>query len=197
MTFEEVATGGEFTAVINHFKSKSGTGTGDDADQLDGQGNWQQQRELAATALTEWIATDPTGSGDSDFLLLGDFNAYLKEDTIDIIKAAGFENLQEMLADPYSFVFDGQFGALDHILANASMGTQVTGVTEWHINSDEADALDYNLDFGRDPAIFDAETSGARLRSRPTADRARPRRAAGIQAADPARLRLRSRARGD
>jgi hypothetical protein len=30
----------------------------------------------------------------------------------------------------------------------------VTGVTEWHINSDEADALDYNLDFGRDPAIF-------------------------------------------
>src|SRR5262249_51084900 len=28
-------------------------------------------------------------------------------------------------------------------------------VTEWHINSDEADALDYNTDFGRDPAIFD------------------------------------------
>ena len=158
VTFEEVETGGEFTAVVNHFKSKSGTGTGNDADALDGQGNWQQQREFAATALTEWIETDPTGSGDGDFLIIGDLNAYFKEDTIDIITGAGFENLQEMLSDPYSFVFDGQVGALDYILANGAMATQVTGVTEWHINSDEADALDYNLDFGRDPAIFDAAT---------------------------------------
>ena len=157
VTFEEVATGGEFTAVVNHLKSKSGTGTGNDADQLDGQGNWQQQREFAATALTEWIETDPTGSGDDDFLIIGDLNAYFMEDTIDIIKGAGFENLQETLSDPYSFVFDGQVGALDYILGNGSMADQVTGVTEWHINSDEADALDYNLDFGRDPAIFDAE----------------------------------------
>ena len=64
VTFEEVETGGEFTAVVNHFKSKSGIGTGNDADALDGQGNWQQQREFAATALAEWIETDPTGSSD-------------------------------------------------------------------------------------------------------------------------------------
>ncbi len=157
VTFEEIETGGEFTAVVNHFKSKSGIGTGNDADALDGQGNWQQQREFAATALAEWIETDPTGSGDNDFLIIGDLNAYFKEDTIDILTGAGFENLQAALSDPYSFVFDGQAGALDYILANGSMSTQVTGVTEWHINSDEADALDYNLDFGRDPAIFDAD----------------------------------------
>ncbi|MFN0021470.1 MAG: ExeM/NucH family extracellular endonuclease [Pirellulaceae bacterium] len=157
VSFTENATGEVFTAVINHFKSKSGTGTGADADQLDGQGNWQQQRELAAQALTEWVATDPTGSGDGDYVLLGDFNAYVKEDALDVVNAAGFHNLaDERLADPYSYVFDAQYGALDHAFANNGLNAQVTGVTEWHINADEADALDYNLDFSRDPAIFDA-----------------------------------------
>ncbi|MGH2491454.1 MAG: hypothetical protein ACRDF9_08085, partial [Candidatus Limnocylindria bacterium] len=36
---------------------------------------------------------------------------------------------------------------LDHALATASMASQVTGVTEWHINPDEPTALDYNLEF--------------------------------------------------
>lgn len=159
VTFQEIATGESFTAVVNHLKSKSGIGTGADADQGDGQGAWQQQRELAATALSEWIATRPTGTTDTDVLLLGDFNAYLKEDALDIIKAGGFTNLAEArLADPYSYVFDGQFGALDHAFASASLDRQVTGVTEWHVNADEADAIDYNLDFGRDPSYFDGAT---------------------------------------
>ena len=157
VTFNEIATNEDFTAVINHFKSKSGNGTGPDADQGDGQGAWQNQRELAAQALTQWIATNPTGTSDDDVLLLGDLNAYLKEDTLDLIKAAGFHNLaEELLSNPYSFVFDAQFGALDHALASNSLASQVTGIEEWHINADEADALDYNLDFDRDPLYFNA-----------------------------------------
>jgi predicted extracellular nuclease len=157
VTFNEIATEESFTAVINHFKSKSGNGTGVDADQLDGQGAWQNQRELAAQALTDWIATHPTGTTDDDVLLLGDLNAYLKEDTLDLIKAAGFHNLaEELISNPYSYVFDAQYGALDHALASNSMASQVTGIEEWHINADEADALDYNLDFDRDGRYFDA-----------------------------------------
>ena len=159
VTFRETATGEDFTAVINHLKSKSGAGTGADADQGDGQGGWQQQRELAATALKEWLALKPTGSQDSDIVLLGDFNAYIKEDALDVLKAGGFTNLAEdRLANPYSYVFDGAYGALDHAFANASLDRQVTGVTEWHINADEADAIDYNLDFGRSTAYFDGLT---------------------------------------
>ncbi|CAO4137061.1 ExeM/NucH family extracellular endonuclease [Methylorubrum extorquens] len=159
VTFNEIATGEDFTAIINHFKSKGGTGTGADADQGDGQGAWQQQRELAATALAHWVSMRPTGTQDSDTLLLGDFNAYLKEDALDILKAAGFTNLAEdRLANPYSYVFDGAYGALDHALASASLNRQVTGVTEWHINADEADAIDYNLDFGRSPSSFDGRS---------------------------------------
>ncbi|MBS7542959.1 ExeM/NucH family extracellular endonuclease [Ancylobacter oerskovii] len=162
VTFEEIATGYDFTASINHFKSKSVSAdappTGADLDALDGQSAWQNQRELAAEALTSWLATDPTGSNDSDVMLLGDFNAYFMEESTGIIENAGYENLQLRLDDPYSYVFDGQTGSLDYIFANESLAGQVTGVTEWHVNADEADALDYNLDFGRDPNIFDAGT---------------------------------------
>ena len=160
VTFHETATNEDFTAVINHFKSKSGNGTGADADQLDGQGAWQSQRELAAQALTQWIATHPTGTTDNDVLMLGDFNAYLKEDAVDLIEAGGFHNLaEERITDPYSFVFDAQAGALDHAFASNTLNGQVTGVAEWHTNADEADALDYNLDFDRDPRVFDANST--------------------------------------
>lgn len=160
VTFEEIATGGDFTAVVNHFKSKGGSGTGADADAQDGAGAWNGQRTLAAEALRDWIATKPTGSADADVVILGDLNSYAQEAPIDALKAAGYT---DQGAGGHSYVFDGQTGSLDHVLTNAPMTAQVTGVTEWHINADEADALDYQLNFNadlttneRDPAIFDA-----------------------------------------
>jgi predicted extracellular nuclease len=41
--------------VVNHFKSKGGSGTGLDDDIGDGAGNWNNQRNLAAMALLEWL----------------------------------------------------------------------------------------------------------------------------------------------
>ena len=32
-------------------------------------------------ALVDWLATDPTGSGDPDFIIMGDLNSYAMEDT--------------------------------------------------------------------------------------------------------------------
>ena len=105
------------------------------------------------------MATDPTGSGDDDFLIVGDLNAYAQEDPITAIEAAGYTNLATQFIGPdaYSYVFDGQAGTLDYAMANASLTSQVTGVTEWHVNADEPDALDYNLDFGRNPDIFNGQ----------------------------------------
>jgi len=34
----------------------------------------------AASAISEWIATDPTNSGSPNYLIIGDLNAYAKED---------------------------------------------------------------------------------------------------------------------
>lgn len=140
--------GDRVTVVVNHLKSK-----GSDCDDLgdpdtgDGQGNCNQTRTAAAEALVDWIATDPTGSGDPDTLVIGDLNSYAQEDPIDAIKAGGFvDTLAEEIGEgAYSYVFEGQSGYLDHALA--SEGLAVTGATEWHVNADEPVALDYNTNF--------------------------------------------------
>ncbi len=159
VTFEELATGERFTVSVNHFKSKGGTGSGDDADIGDGQGNFNGTRLRGSQALNAWLNTDPTGSGDSDFLIVGDLNAYAQEDPITFLEAEGYTDLAQQFVgnSAYSFTFDGQLGTLDYALANSSLINQVTGATEWHVNADEPDALDYNLDFGRDPSLFNGQ----------------------------------------
>jgi predicted extracellular nuclease len=146
-TFTENATGETFTVVVNHFKSKgSDCNDVDDPDTGDGQGNCNLTRTNAAIALTNWLATDPTGSADPDFLIIGDLNSYALEDPITAIKSAGYTNLIEAFigAEAYSYVFEGQSGYLDHGLSTPTLAPQVTGVVEWHINADEPSALDYN-----------------------------------------------------
>jgi hypothetical protein len=96
-----------------------------------------------------WLASDPTGSGDSDALIIGDLNSYAMEDPITALKDGGYTDLVATYQGvgraqgAYSYVFQGQWGYLDHALANASMTPQVTGTDHWHINSDEPPALDY------------------------------------------------------
>lgn len=149
-TFMRNANSSKLTVVVNHLKSK-GSACNDvgDPDTGDGQGNCNLTRNKAATALVSWLAGDPTGSGDPDFLVVGDMNSYAKEDPITTIKNGGYTNLLEILigADAYSYVFDGQSGYLDHALASSSLNSQVAGVTEWHNNADEPTVLDYNVEF--------------------------------------------------
>jgi uncharacterized protein len=165
-TFEVNATGARFTVVVNHLKSK-GSDCIDvgDPDLGDGQGNCSQTRRAAAEALVDWLATDPTGSGDPDFIIMGDLNSYAQEDTIDEIKAGAddvagtgddFTNLIALFQGlyAYSYTFDGQAGYLDHALASSSLLPQITGAADWHINSDEPDVLDYDTSFK--PAAQDA-----------------------------------------
>ena len=150
-TFE--AGGRRFTVTVNHFKSK-GSSCDDvgDPDAGDGQGNCNGVRTLAAAALADWLGTDPTGSGSDAALIIGDLNAYDREDPIDVLRAAGYVDLialyQGELA--YSYVFDGQVGYLDHALASPALWPWVTGATVWHIDADEPDILDYDVSFKRD-----------------------------------------------
>lgn len=146
-TFEENASGAMLTVVVNHLKSKgSGCGPGDDDPR---QGNCNLTRAAAAQALVDWLASDPTGSGDPDFLLLGDYNAYAKEDPIDVLKAGGYTDLLDAFQsdEVYTYVFNGQTGYLDYGLASASLLPQVTGAAPWNINSDEPGAYEYEENF--------------------------------------------------
>ncbi|MFZ5904489.1 MAG: ExeM/NucH family extracellular endonuclease [Chloroflexota bacterium] len=147
-TFEENLTGERFTVAVNHLKSKGSACVGD-PDMGDGQGNCNLTRLSAAIAEVNWLATDPTGSGDPDFLLIGDFNSYAMEDPIRALLSVDYTNLINAFvgADAYSYVFDGQSGYLDHALATSTLSAQATGATEWHINADEPIALDYNEEY--------------------------------------------------
>ena len=136
--------------VVNHLKSKgSDCNDAGDPDLGDGAGNCNLTREGAALALVDWLATDPTGSGDPDFLIIGDLNSYNKEDPIDALVAGGYTDLlHQYLGDgAYTYVFDGQLGYLDHALAGAALLDQVTGTGVWHINADEPDLLDYDMTY--------------------------------------------------
>ena len=145
-TFKQNTTKEILTVVVNHLKSK-GSPCDDlgDPDTGDGQGNCNLTRTAAAQALVNWLATDPTGSGDKDFLILGDLNAYALENPITAILAGGYTDLIDAFnQDAYSYVYYGQAGYLDHALASPELTRQVAGTTIWHVNADEPAALDYN-----------------------------------------------------
>jgi len=160
-TFQQVSNSARLTVLVNHLKSKgSSCASSGDPDLGDGQQNCSATRNAAAAAVVDWIATDPTTSGDADFLFIGDPNAHTFDDAITTFRNAGYTDLAEAFIgdDSYSFEFDGQSGALDHALASTSLLPQVVDVDEWHANADEPRVLNYDLDFGRDPGLFDATT---------------------------------------
>jgi predicted extracellular nuclease len=158
-SFQDNTNGGVFTVAVNHLKSK-GSDCNDvgDPDLGDGAGNCNLTRKYAAEAMVDWLATDPTGSGSNNYLIIGDLNSYDKEDPIDAIMAgpddvAGTEDdytdlLFHYIGEgAYTYVFDGQIGYLDHGLASAGILPMVTGTTVWHINADEPDLIDYDMSF--------------------------------------------------
>ncbi|MGK5553381.1 ExeM/NucH family extracellular endonuclease [Actinomadura kijaniata] len=144
-TFQKVGGGVPFTMVVNHFKSKGcGGATGPDADQGDGQGCWNARRVTQAKAVAD------LARGLRNPIVLGDLNAYSAEDPIKALKAAGLAGQTERFVrreQRYSYVFQGQSGELDHVLAARSLARRVTGATIWHVNSDEPTIMDYNTEF--------------------------------------------------
>ncbi len=148
-TFQEVSGTGIFTVAVNHLKSKGSDCGVADPDEGDGAGNCNLTRKAAAEALVRWLALDPTGSGDEDFLIIGDLNSHQKEDPIDALLAGGYTDLlaQYVGESAYTYRFDGQLGYLDYALAGSGLLDQVTGATVWHINADEPDLLDYDMTY--------------------------------------------------
>lgn len=139
-------------------------------DQGNGQGFWNQVRADAAGELTAYLegayadALAGLGITDADYLLMGDFNAYAEEDPVQAARdGAGYTDLIDMFLgqdEAYSYVFDGQQGTLDQALASGSLVDQVTGLTEWHINADEPDLLNYDTDFN-DPGFYNDDPFAA------------------------------------
>ncbi|MBF4584654.1 ExeM/NucH family extracellular endonuclease [Curtobacterium sp. VKM Ac-2887] len=134
----------DFLVIANHFKSK-GSGTGENADQGDGQGASNADRVRQAKALVTFSTDMQAQYGTDKVFMLGDFNAYSKEDPVVVLDDAGYTDLGPALdATEYSYVFSGLSGSLDHVFASKAALETVTGVDIWNINSVESVGLEYS-----------------------------------------------------
>jgi predicted extracellular nuclease len=96
--------------------------------------------------LDAWLKTDPTRTRSDRIVMLGDFNAYAMEDPVRWLRDdAGWIDAfkQAKVEQPYSYVYSGLTGRLDHALLSPSLATHLRGAAEWHINADEQDAQGY------------------------------------------------------
>jgi len=135
-----------FVVVANHLKSKSCREAKDEErDQGDGQGCWNGTRVESAARLRDWLSTDPTGNNSELIAIVGDFNAYSREDPIRTLQQAGWQDAFAAEgtggAAPYSYIFDGHAGRLDHALISPALARRVAAASIWHSNADETAAL--------------------------------------------------------
>ncbi len=142
--------GEKFSVVVNHFKSKGSCPANGDpnADQGDGQGCWNALRVQQSQELLGFISARSASVGDNDVIVIGDLNAYGKEDPILTLTNGGLvDQIARANSADYSYVFDGESGYIDHALTTSALSSQVTGTEHWHINADEPSVIDYNTEF--------------------------------------------------
>jgi len=130
--------------VANHFKSKGSAGPWPgDEDQGDGQGSSNESRTRQATSLAAFADAQADTAGTDKVLLVGDFNAYEKEDPIKVLTDAGYTDLGPT-SGKFSYNFDGMVGSLDHVLASPGATEVVAGTDIWNINAYEPVANEYS-----------------------------------------------------
>lgn len=136
-----------FVVVANHFKSKGGCAeaVAGDRDQGDGAACWNATRSDSARRLDAWLKTDPTRSGSERIVILGDLNAYAQESPLRELAALGWRDAFAVagVEAPYSYVYDGQRGRLDHALLSPALAPHLRGAAEWHCNADEPSHAGY------------------------------------------------------
>jgi predicted extracellular nuclease len=123
--------------VVNHLKSKgSCPDAGINANQKDGQGCWNPMRVASAKKMAAWVNSLSTTDQAENALILGDMNAYRREDPIDVIRNAGFVELMDKYqGSAYSFMYYGQAGTLDYAFVSRPLQQKVQRVFIWNVNA--------------------------------------------------------------
>ena len=159
--FQQLPDGETILVVINHLKSKgSCPDSGENADQKDGQGCWNPMRSAAAEKMSAWATGLAASTGTDNILILGDMNAYRKEDPVDAIRHAGFIELMDQDEEqPYSFAFYGQHGTLDYAFSSRPLLDKVQQAFIWDVNATLPSDMDLPRPWLRfsdhDPVVVD------------------------------------------
>ncbi len=137
-----------FGVVAVHFKAKVGCPTHGDVDR--GQGCWSELRTAQAKRLLDWL--NAVRRDGAPVLIAGDLNAYAAEDPVATLLAKGKRDLTTPHLPPphrYTYVFRGEAGQLDYLLAGPDLAGKVSDAGIWHINADEPPFLGFT---GQQPA---------------------------------------------
>lgn len=126
--FEEVSSGEKFVLNINHLRSKRGTGA---------ESNEKRMANVDSLLVMLDKIEQEQLFGDSDVLLVGDYNAYTQEEPIQTLVRAGYADMVMRDASMgYSYVYHSEAGYLDRVFASESMAEQVKQVAVYHLNAD-------------------------------------------------------------
>ncbi len=153
--FAAAESGERFVAIVTHWQERDNCPAAGDpnAEQNDGQGCWNVLRKQAANALAAWLETDPTGSADADILIVGNLNAYSREEPLKILGPAGYGNLAaHSPGSGYTSNTGGESGTLIHAFGSPTLAAQTKRAAPWHINADEPQAFDYRM--MNQPALY-------------------------------------------
>ncbi|MFW6415306.1 MAG: ExeM/NucH family extracellular endonuclease [Thermodesulfobacteriota bacterium] len=135
----------QFAVAGAHFKSKSDCPKNGDTDT--GQGCWNQKRAEQARALLEFIQNWREEHNTVPALIAGDLNAYGAEDPVQVLTQ---NNRKDLLAEyvpwekRYTYIYSGQSGYLDHLIAYPGLAGKISDVYTYPINADEPRFLEYN-----------------------------------------------------
>lgn len=126
--FEQLTSGEKFVLNINHLRSKRGTGS---------ESNEKRMANVDSLLVMLDKIEQEQVLGDSDILLVGDYNSYTQEEPIQTLVRAGYADM--VMRDDstgYSYVYHSEAGYLDRVFASESMAKQVKQVAVYHLNAD-------------------------------------------------------------
>ena len=126
--FEQLTSGEKFVLNINHLRSKRGTGA---------ESNEKRMANVDSLLVMLDKIEQEQVFGDSDILLVGDYNSYTQEEPIQTLVRAGYADM--VMRDDstgYSYVYHSEAGYLDRVFASESMARQVKQVAVYHLNAD-------------------------------------------------------------
>jgi len=144
--------GKAFGVAGAHFKSKSDCPERGDMDK--GQGCWNRKRVKQARALLEFIQSWRERHDSLPVLIAGDLNAYGAEDPVQVLtRHSGMDLLAKQIfwKERYTYIYSGESGYLDHLIATPQLAERTAKVRTYHINADEPRFLEYNQEVAEDP----------------------------------------------
>lgn len=134
--------GVKFFAIANHFNSKGG-----DQPLF---GHFQQptrssetQRGQQATIVRNFVSSILAIDPSAKVIVLGDLNDFEFSPTVTTLKGGGLNALIETLPknERYSYVYEGNSQAIDHILASSGLSTKLAYYDVVHVNSEFASPI--------------------------------------------------------